>query len=511
MSSSPRIELLLLLSVLACNDPKVHPRPGADSGLPDTAIDSGGDTSTPEGCGPGVLSEEDGRPLRLSETANGGTDIEIAAYWFGTSTLPDYTTNPGKLWVSTGANWYADTRPNWDGAYLLDGTAWDGDGVLGPDARPTLFLDDGIAHTAMVATGLTMNSATQKGGFAITTPGTSNDDLDGSYIWLANSAPTRATDLIAWADVEIFVEAFMGDESTFADLNGDGLDDVLVPGYETRIFLSPMTGSVFDDDADFVFPAILPDEVAPFQPTSAAAVDLDHDGYLDLIWKQPAGERDNHTQFDLLFKRGPIARDWDAPDARIVDEVSALPENSWGSSYTQSSTVRAVGDVTGDGYADVTATFSYDAGGRDGSGSLIVIEAWPEGTVALEDVPTRLVGVPGDIPDMPSHSNLGSGGSGDVNGDGVDDLVVFQAYTGLYSGDERRVYIAPGPLSGLVVLEDASVQVRLPRGAGATNEHNAATVVPDLDGDGLDDVLVNAVDGGDLPGVVWLFAGCDAW
>lgn len=382
--------------------------------------------------------------------------------------------------------------------------------MLGHGAQPLLYVDDRF-RTMMTATGLTLDESAPMGGFAVTTSRTSSDELDGSYIWLAASAPTRETDFIWWADTEIFVESLDGVASVFADLNGDGLDDAFVPGYQTRIFLSPMMSTVFDEDADIVFPAILPDEIAPFQPTSAAAVDLDHDGYLDLVWKQPAGERDNHTQFDLLFKRGPIAQDWDAPDARIVDEVSALPENSWGSSYTQSSTVRAVGDVTGDGYADVTATFSYDAGGRDGSGSLIVIEAWPEGTVALEDVPTRLVGVPGDIPDMPSHSNLGSGGSGDVNGDGVDDLVVFQAYTGLYSGDERRVYIAPGPLSGLVVLEDASVQVRLPRGAGATNEHNAAMVVPDLDGDGLDDVIVNVIDGGDLPGAVWLFAGCDAW
>ena len=507
MSSSPRIELLFFLAVVACNDSKVHPRPNPDTGLVDT--DSGQD-STPEGCGLGILSEEDGRALRLSATVD-ESDLGEAAYSFGYAVFSERSSEAARLWVTTSYVWYADTHPSWEGAYLLDSSAWDGDGVLGSEARPTLYGEDGV-HAVMVATGLNLDSEVRRmGGFAVTTPSNYDDEYDGSYIWLAASPPTRATDLIAWSDAAIHAESGEGQTSTFADLDGDGLDDVIVPGYPTRIFLSPMAGSVVDADADVALPAILSGGVAHFWPTSAAAADLDDDGYLDLVWKQAVGERDYHTQFDLFFKRGPIARDWDAPDARIVDEVSALPELSLGSSNTQYSTVRAVGDVSGDGRPDVTASFSYDAGGRDGSGSLIVVESLPEGAVALEDVPTRLVGIPGELADEPTRSNLGSGGSGDVNGDGMDDLVVFQAHTDLYDGDQRRVYIVPGPLIGLTLLEETGAQIRLPLVAGATNHRNVATVVPDLDGDGLDDVIVNVIDGGDLPGVVWLFAGCEQW
>jgi hypothetical protein len=52
--------------------------------------------------------------------------------------------------------------------------------------------------------------------------------------------------------------------------------------------------------------------------------------------------------------------------------------------------------------------------------------------------------------------------------------------------------------------------MRLAYAADGIFEENGAALVPDLDGDGMDDVIVSAVDGIN-PGVAWLFPGCAAW
>ncbi len=460
-------------------------------------------------CAPGELGEADGLPLRRSEDVE-DPETGFAAWSFSYGVLPAVSLGNQRVWVTTNYGWYADTRPNWDGAYLLDATDWQ-DSLLGPDILPTFYMEDPVG-AQMIAGGLTVDSGSPGEAVWVSTPSTEADEWDGTRLWVSAANPTRGVDLASWAAAEVWVASREADESGFGDYDGDGLDDALLPGYQTIILLAPFAGTLSDADADVVFPERLSGGVADFRPTDHAALDLDGDGYLDLVWKQANGERDDHTQFDLMFKRGPVATDpvWDTPDAVFVDEVSRMPHADGPSSLTQYSSVRAVGDVTGDGLVDATATYGYDGGGEPGSSSLFVIDRLPEGTGAILDLETRLVGALGDDPSSPDVSALGSGGGGDVNGDGFGDLVAFQQSTELASGSEHRAYVVTGPLSGLVLLEESGVQVRLPHDTGSTYERNTAALLPDFDGDGMDDVIVNVVDGTN-PGTAWLFPGCSDW
>ena len=63
-----------------------------------------------------------------------------------------------------------------------------------------------------------------------------------------------------------------------------------------------------------------------------------------------------------------------------------------------------------------------------------------------------------------------------------------------------------GPIDGLIDPESDAVQIRLP----VDTARARAIIVPDLDADGLDDMVFSTWGGGEL-GVVWLFPGCAGW
>jgi hypothetical protein len=511
-----------VLLACACNDQllTVLPDAGDDSGSgvadsesevepEDTGLDSGGGDDTGEHvppCGGGELGEADGRPLRRSDDTD-AQDTKFASVYFSSQILP---AGGGELWVAGNDGWYADTHPNWDGAYLLDGTSWD-DPELASNVLPTLYMGDPLG-TSMIASGLTVDPSAAGEALWVSTPSNQADDLDGSWLWLSASIPTRGVDLMSWASAEVRVESGNGEQSSFADYNSDGVDDAMIPGHPTVMLLAPFSGTLTEADADVTFPDRLAAGVADFRPDSSAALDLDGDGHLDFVWKQANGERDDHTQFDLFFKRGPLAGGpaWDAPDAVLIDDVSRLPDTDYTFLGPPDGAIRAVGDVTGDGAPDATVAYNYDAGGEPGSSSLFIVNRLPQGTGSIADLETRLVGVPGDDLGSEARSWVGSGGGGDMNGDGFGDLVAFQASTLLAGGPERRSYVVTGPLSGVVRLDQSATQMRLAYAADGIFEENGAALVPDLDGDGMDDVIVSAVDGIN-PGVAWLFPGCAAW
>lgn len=477
----------------------------ADSGGEDS--DSGLDSGIEPACSVGQLGEDDGLPLRRAAEVTEG-DKEGAIISFGYGLVPAATPDGAALWVSGAYSWWADAARDPDGAYLLRRPAWDRE-TLGMDASPMLYTDEPVGMQ-LVASLLTGSVDSPETAFWMATPGTEADKWDGSRMWLFTEAPSRSVDVVAASTAELTVASSDGYRSIFGDYDGDGLDDLIVPGSPSRLFLLPLMGDVDDSGADVVFPDVLLDGVARLQLTDAATVDLDGDGHGDLVWKQAAGEREDHTRFDLYFKLGPLSTFWDAADGFLVDDFTRLPASGAGSSYTQYSSVRAVGDVTGDGQPDATAEFADDAGGLEGASSLFVVDRLPLGSGSLADLGTRLVGVPGQDPTNTSSSGLGSGGGGDANGDGVGDLVVFQSDTRLYDGSDHRAYVVTGPLDGVVQLAESSAEIRLPVADSAVSETNAAALVPDMDADGMDDVVVNFVDGAN-PGVVWLFPGCPEW
>lgn len=98
--------------------------------------------------------------------------------------------------------------------------------------------------------------------------------------------------------------------------------------------------------------------------------------------------------------------------------------------------------------------------------------------------------------------------AGDLNGDGFDDILVGTGIGG--PADEGRVYVFNGPLTGAVSITSASAVI-----VGAVaDDALGASVVPagDLNGDGFDDIVVGAprtiaLGNTNGPGRVYVFHG----
>jgi len=142
-----------------------------------------------------------------------------------------------------------------------------------------------------------------------------------------------------------------------------------------------------------------------------------------------------------------------------------------------------VGDLDGDGLAEVSVGEAYF-----GSGGRTVVFAGPQsGVLDLGDADVELLGGPGAALGVPAPG-------GDLNGDGAADLLI--GATG-----SAAVYALTGPVTASAGIDDVAHRI-----AGVGNTGEILLGVGDTDGDGLDDLLMTASNGG-TGGLGWLLLG----
>ena len=323
--------------------------------------------------------------------------------------------------------------------------------------------------------------------------------------------------LLADADTA-FVGEGGGDQSgrsvaSAGDVDGDGLSDVLIGAHlnddvgiyagKTYLFLgaSIAVGGTFDlSAADAAFVA---ENAYDYSGTSvASAGDVDGDGLSDLlIGASGNADGGSYAGKTYLFLGASIVAggtfNLSAADASFVGESAYI--------YSGGS-VASAGDVDGDGLSDllIGAHANSDAGPGTGKTHLFLASSIASGgTFNLSAADASFVG---ENPQDYSGGSVAS--AGDVDGDGLSDLLI-----GAYANDDGGSYAGKSYLflgasitaGGTFNLSaaDASFVGENP----GDSSGNSVASAGDVDGDGLDDLLIGATEndeGGNRAGKTYL-------
>jgi hypothetical protein len=258
-------------------------------------------------------------------------------------------------------------------------------------------------------------------GYADLVVGASEASSGAGAAYIYHGGPTGPASTADWTFTEESAGAWFGAALAGAgDINGDGYGDLIVgaPRFDNGALLTAgktylFTGSAsgLGGSAAWTMTSLSAEKY--WGNSVAAAGDVNGDGYGDVVIGAP-GLTSGDTGFAQIFHGGPGG----LPSTPSWTGMGENTEDRFGAS------VAGVGDVNGDGYADVmVGAYGYDDDTNNGAGkaylylgSAIGLPLWPDWGVTGE--------AQGD--------GLGAwvAGAGDVNGDGFSDVLGGAKYYG---------------------------------------------------------------------------------
>ncbi|MFN7143810.1 MAG: integrin alpha, partial [Myxococcota bacterium] len=277
--------------------------------------------------------------------------------------------------------------------------------------------------------------------------------------------------------------------SGVGDLDADGRADVLVAGFyaNTACFVP---GAVADGEHLLADAACLDGE-AVYDFAGYAVAGGDGALVVAAIGNDEAGIEAGK----VYVHRGAPGADGALADAPIA-WLGEAPGDYAGTS------VALAGDVDGDGDGDLlVGAPGNDAGGAGGGRVYLLRGPFADGVAGLGDAPATFTGASTAASRVRAHGSATGGdalgdavaGVGDLDGDGLADVALGAGGSDAAGDDSGEVWLLRGPITdGDHRSADADAR-RFGPGPGAY-AGAALAGAGDLDGDGLDDVLV-AADG----------------
>jgi len=272
--------------------------------------------------------------------------------------------------------------------------------------------------------------------------------------------------------------------TTAGDVNGDGYDDMIVGEYQhdnyrgrALLFFGSPTG--LQQNAAWTFTGTAESSKVGF--TVASAGDVNSDGFADIA----IGNANGIVQVFHGSTNG----------------LSPLPDWSYQSDQTGThrfgSEVNGAGDVNGDGYADLMVGGGYYKSGEDQEGRAFLFAGSPQG---LSPVPVWF----SDGNQVLALFGISVAGAGDVNHDGVSDVIVGAQLFDDPEVDEGAVFAFQGRRAGsLAALQspaDAAIvkQGRLRAGYHLTLRNGAIWAIAATSRDASGDQVVTLRSGKQL-------------
>lgn len=278
------------------------------------------------------------------------------------------------------------------------------------------------------------------------------------------------------------------------DVDGDGAVDMFVgaPGAGSGaayLVLGPPSDGDLSTAAARIEGSAVGDRAGA---AMAGDVDLDDDGTPDLVVGAPAYSPFGMPTGAIAIFYGPVSGDLGIGDADSFYEGE-------GSSDESATDVAAAGDVNDDGVSDLLVGAPMDSSGGTSSGTVFLLHGPISGVGDLSVADAKIQG------DTDYAYLSQSAGPGDVDGDGIDDIVV--AATGDDGGGASAgaVFLMLGPVStGYTSSMDDATWL----GEGDFAYAGAALApAGDVDGDGNADVLVGSYGYDGFRGAAYVVRG----
>ena len=302
--------------------------------------------------------------------------------------------------------------------------------------------------------------------------------------------------------------------SAAGDVNGDGIDDLVVgaPGTRPNGSYSGTSYVVFGQASGFAASLNLNtldgsngfrlDGVA-LRDRSGSAVnaagDINGDGFDDVVvgahFADPNGSYSGASYVVFGQASGFAA----ALNLNTLDGSNGFRLDGAAAYDRSGGAVSTAGDINGDGFDDLVIGASMANPNSSESGASYVVFGQASGFAATIGLNTldgsngfRLEGV-----DSFDRSGRAVSAAGDVNGDGFDDLVVSSYRRGLFGFDNGASYVVFGQASGFAATInlnslDGSNGFRLDGVAMGDYSGRAVSAAGDVNGDGFDDLVVGA-------------------
>jgi hypothetical protein len=276
-------------------------------------------------------------------------------------------------------------------------------------------------------------------------------------------------------------EALAGSSLATLDVDGDGRDDLLVGAPGTSLGDTAEVGQVYVlTRSDALVPGAelllaehaqrLSSERRSFGSGVAGLGDLDGDGFEDFAVSSPRAGPDGVEWGAVSVVLGPVGEgSGPVEESAVILGMQGGERLGWG--------VAGVGDVTGDGEPDLAVSSPFYGRDFQDQGLVTLFSGALQGAQSHDDADARVLG--------PLHGHLGYalGGRGDIDGDGVDDLLLSFDPTA-----QGVVGVIRGPIAGELGVDAMSDTMH----GDDESEDFGATLgwAGDVDDDGLDDVLV---------------------
>jgi len=224
---------------------------------------------------------------------------------------------------------------------------------------------------------------------------------------------------------------------------------------------------------------------AHFGDAVAGGGDVDGDGVDDMLVGAPFADGTDSETGEAIVVAGETGAWFTTPP-----QLAQIHDIDGTASDAQVGGAVAMGDLDDDGVADLVIGAPYRPFTYVPDGEVYVFLG--DGVAANPTVNDADAVLRGDFPG--EHVGYSVSAAGDVDGDGLVDLLMGAPFNNAEPGVPGIAYLMYGrsSWSGLTGTEDADVSLQGAPGDSLTG--NSVAIVPDMDGDGYDEILVGGED-----------------